>query len=155
AAANLTFTVTTPPAHGSLSGTAPNLNYTPTAGYFGPDSFQFRVTDRGDPDNCGAPSPTCAAPLNSTPAAVSITVSPVNTAPTATPQSMLASMNVPRAITLAGTHAETAPANLSFTVTQSPTHGSLSGTAPNLTYTPNTGYFGPDSFQFTVTDRGK
>src|SRR5207302_1799503 len=31
-------------------------------------------------------------------------------------------------------------------------HGSLSGTAPNLTYTPNAGFVGTDSFTFTVTD---
>src|SRR5581483_7170150 len=31
-------------------------------------------------------------------------------------------------------------------------HGTLSGTAPNVTYTPNAGYTGPDSFTFTVSD---
>ena len=33
-----------------------------------------------------------------------------------------------------------------------PSHGALTGTAPNLTYTPAAGYFGPDSFQFTVSN---
>jgi hypothetical protein len=41
----LTYTVATNPSHGTLSGTAPNLTYTPAAGYTGPDSFQFKVTD--------------------------------------------------------------------------------------------------------------
>ena len=62
--ANLTFTVTANPTHGSLTGTAPNLTYTPTADYNGPDSFQFKVTDRGDPDNCGAPGPACSAAIH-------------------------------------------------------------------------------------------
>jgi N-acetylglucosamine-6-sulfatase len=33
-----------------------------------------------------------------------------------------------------------------------PTHGSLSGVAPNTTYTPEAGYEGPDTFTYTVTD---
>jgi hypothetical protein len=155
AAANLTYTVTIPPAHGSLTGTAPNLTYTPAPGYFGADAFQFTVTDRGNPDNCGAVGVSCAAMATSPAATVAITVVPVNTAPTATAQSVSTDENVAKAITLAGTDTETSPANLSVNVTVNPAHGTLTGTAPNLTYTPNANYIGSDSFQFTVTDRGK
>ena len=45
----------TGPAHGQLSGGGQNWTYTPAASYNGPDSFTYRVTDRGDPDNCGTP----------------------------------------------------------------------------------------------------
>ena len=41
----VTFSVVTAPAHGTLAGTAPNLTYTPTSGYSGPDHFSFKVTD--------------------------------------------------------------------------------------------------------------
>ena len=41
----LTFSVTVGPSHGSLSGVAPKLTYTPAQGYSGPDSFTFRVDD--------------------------------------------------------------------------------------------------------------
>ena len=41
----LTYTIVTPPAHGTLSGTAPNLTYTPAANYNGADSFTFKVND--------------------------------------------------------------------------------------------------------------
>ncbi len=41
----LTFTVTSGPAHGALSGVAPSLIYTPGAGYSGRDSFTFKVND--------------------------------------------------------------------------------------------------------------
>ena len=40
----------------------------------------------------------------------------------------------------------------SYTVVTGPTNGTLSGTAPNLTYTPNAGYTGPDFFTFQVLD---
>ena len=33
------------PANGTLSGTAPNLTYTPNANASGSDSFTFRVSD--------------------------------------------------------------------------------------------------------------
>jgi uncharacterized repeat protein (TIGR01451 family) len=62
----LTYAVASSPAHGSLSGTGANLTYTPQAGYSGTDAFTFTVND-----GLG----TSAA------ATVSITVTPVNSAP--------------------------------------------------------------------------
>jgi len=41
----LTYSIVTPPAHGTLTGTAPNLTYNPDAGYLGPDSFTFKTND--------------------------------------------------------------------------------------------------------------
>ena len=69
----LTFTVGhAAPAHGTLSGTAPNLTYTPAADYHGADSFTFTVND-GSVD-LGAGDGV-------------VTVTPVNDAPVATAQS--------------------------------------------------------------------
>jgi hypothetical protein len=42
--------------------------------------------------------------------------------------------------------------SLIYTVTSQPTNGVLTGTVPNLTYTPDADYFGADSFTFTVND---
>jgi autotransporter-associated beta strand protein len=42
---NLTYTVLTPPANGTLTGTAPDLVYTPSANYSGTDSFTFLVNN--------------------------------------------------------------------------------------------------------------
>jgi uncharacterized repeat protein (TIGR01451 family) len=61
------WNVVTPPQHGSLSGTAPNLTYTPAMDYNGADSFTYRVVD-----NRGG---------QGAPATVSITISAVNDAP--------------------------------------------------------------------------
>ncbi len=41
---------------------------------------------------------------------------------------------------------------VSFTNVSAPVHGTLTGTAPNLTYTPANNYVGPDSFRFQVAD---
>lgn len=69
--------------------------------------------------------------------------------PTANPQSVTTPQNTPVAITLTGAD----PDGDSLTYAAStPAHGTLSGTAPNLTYTPATDYTGTDSFTFTTSD---
>ncbi|MGC8828171.1 MAG: FG-GAP-like repeat-containing protein [Verrucomicrobiia bacterium] len=40
---------------------------------------------------------------------------------------------------------------LVYTIAQNPAHGSLSGTEPNLTYTPDPDFYGIDTFKFYVT----
>lgn len=42
---SVNFVNVTAPAHGTLTGTAPNLIYTPGGGYTGPDAFTFQTTD--------------------------------------------------------------------------------------------------------------
>src|ERR687888_75296 len=79
--ANLSYTIVAAPAHGSLSGSGQSRTYAPNANYNGTDSFSYYVTDRGDPDNCGAPSASCDAVKSSATKTVSITVNPVNDAP--------------------------------------------------------------------------
>jgi hypothetical protein len=43
--AGVTFSTTSSPTNGSLTGTVPNLVYTAAAGYSGPDSFTFKSND--------------------------------------------------------------------------------------------------------------
>ena len=62
--------------------------------------------------------------------------------------------DTPLSIALTGSDIETPPASLAFAVTVPPGHGVLTGTPPNVTYTPDVGYHGSDSFKFTVTDDG-
>lgn len=62
----LQFAIVTQPAHGKLTGSAPDVRYTPDANYFGPDSFTFKVSDG-----------VLASPAGT----VSVTISPVNDAP--------------------------------------------------------------------------
>lgn len=128
----LTYSVLTQPAHGTLTGTAPDLTYTPASNYSGTDSFTFKATDSSSQD--------------SAPATVSVTVLPA--APVANAQSVAVTYNTPKAFTLTATGTGT----LTYTVVSEPTHGTLSGTAPALTYTPASNYLGTDSFTFKATD---
>ena len=41
----LSYTVTSQPSNGSLSGVPPNVIYAPAAGYIGPDAFSFSAND--------------------------------------------------------------------------------------------------------------
>ena len=73
-----------------------------------------------------------------------------NQPPVANPQSVIVDKNSFVDITLTGIDPE--GSNLTYSVEASPTNGVLTGTAPNLTYTPDTNYVGSDSFTFTVND---
>jgi VCBS repeat-containing protein len=130
------FNITVAPQHGALTGTAPDLTYTPDPNYHGPDSFSFTVND---------------GTVDSAAALVSITVNPVNDAPVATAQNVSTDEDTALPITLAGTDVDGDPINI-FNITVAPQHGALTGTAPDLTYTPDPNYHGPDSFSFTVND---
>ncbi len=132
--------------HGIVTLNSGTVSYSPDANYNGPASFTYEVCDNGTTN--GAADSKC------TTATVNITVNPVNDGPTANGQAVVTSGNTPVGITLTGNDVETATANLIYTVTVAPTHGSLSGTGPNLIYTPAMNYSGPDSFKFTVTDTG-
>jgi hypothetical protein len=75
---------------------------------------------------------------------------PANTAPVANDQSASTNENTALDITLSGSDAD--GDTLTFTVTASPGNGTLTGTSPDLVYTPSDDYSGSDSFTFTVND---
>jgi uncharacterized repeat protein (TIGR03806 family) len=129
------FVVVTNPAFGTLSGTPPNLSYLPALNYFGPDSFAFRVNDGS---------------LTSAVAVVTLTVTNVNDAPSANAQSQTLAEDELRALVLTGADVDGPVTN--FVVVTNPAFGTLTGTAPNLTYLPNTNYFGTDTLAFRVND---
>jgi F5/8 type C domain/Bacterial Ig domain/Calcineurin-like phosphoesterase len=54
----LIYSIVTQPTNGTLSGTAPNLSYTPIPDYVGPDSFTFKANDGTFDSNIGTVSIT-------------------------------------------------------------------------------------------------
>ncbi|MCX6878410.1 MAG: DUF6288 domain-containing protein [Verrucomicrobia bacterium] len=132
----LDYSLTGLPAHGTLSGTAPNLTYTPPLYFKGADSFTFTVTDSE-----GQASP---------PATVSLTVTHVNHPPVAHYRSQPVAVNTPAEIELTASDIDQDP--LTYAVLTRPAHGTLAGTAPKFKYTPAAGYQGRDGFTFRVSD---
>jgi hypothetical protein len=138
----LTCHVVTNPLHASGVGSNFQLNpdcsfvYTPDEDYDGLDSFTFRVKD---------PQGNFSAPKT-----VSITITKYNEAPVANSASVTTYSNKPLPITLTGSDPNGDA--LIFYIIQSPSHGSLSGSGANFTYSPFTNYYGTDSFTFMVSD---
>ncbi len=132
----LAFALSSPnPLHGTLSGTAPNLTYTPAANYHGPDSFGFTVTDPFSNSDNGL---------------VTINVAAVNDAPAATNVSATVSEDTPGPVTLVASDIDGDA--LTYEIVAAPTKGGLSGVAPDLTYSPNPNENGVDTFTFRAKD---
>lgn len=74
-----------------------------------------------------------------------------NTVPTANDQPVVLDEDSFIAITLTGSDPDGADI-LSFFIVGDPANGVLTGTAPNVTYTPDADYFGTDNFTFAIND---
>ena len=133
----LTFAVTTPPSHGTLSGTAPDLVYSPAEDYSGPDSFTFRVND---------------GIADSNDATVTIVVTAVNDAPVASPGSLSTLEDTPASGQLQASDIDSS--SLTFAIATAPSLGSVALDAATgaFIYTPNPDANGADIFSFQVSD---
>jgi hypothetical protein len=146
--APLTYAATQQPAHGTLSvvsGPPAQAIYTANAGTSGADSFIVTATDAvvGGVNN-GASLAASAT--------MTLTIA-TNLPPIATAQRLGVPENQGLGIVLAGNDPDQAPNPLlTFTIGSQPAHGTLIGTPPSLTYTPQTDYVGADSFTFTAFD---
>ena len=129
----LLFNVTAFPQNGILRGYIPNFEYMPIDGFVGQDSFSFVVFD-------GA--------VESEPATVTFLVT--NMIPVANNLSVSTLVNESVALALSASDAD--GDSLNYVTLTLPAHGQLEGTAPNLTYIPDTGFAGQDSFTFSATD---
>ena len=148
---SLSFIIVTQPSNGSLTednnfSSNGKVIYTPSAHYYGSDSFTFRVHD---------------GVANSLPATVSLSVSSVNDKPVANAKSVDVTEDVAKLIELGGSDVDnsvmSAGQTLTFAIASQPQNGSLTednnfSSNGKVTYTPDPNYNGADSFTFTITD---
>ena len=137
----LTPAVVSGPAHGTLTlNTDGSFTYTPTAGYVGPDSFSYEVTD-GD--------------LMSQPAVVNLDV--WNNAPNTHDDGYRvhhdSTLTVPVAAGVLGNDTKDPDETLTAILVAGPAHGTLSLSSDgSFIYTPNAGYTGVDAFTYKSND---
>jgi VCBS repeat-containing protein len=133
------------PTHGTLSlASTGGFTYTPSANYSGTDSFTYVAND---------------GIANSNIATVSLTITPTNTPPVAHDDAYAVDEN--HTLTVAPTASvllnDSDPDGDSLTavLATGPAHGTLTLNADgSFAYTPNTNYFGPDSFTYRAQDSG-
>ena len=140
---SLSVTPVSRPSNGTLSFAANgSFEYTPDSNYNGADSFTYEVTDGNGGTDTGT---------------VSLNVTPVNDAPTATNNSYTTEKNTTLSVSAEnGTLANDTDIEgdtLAPTVTSNVSHGTLSFAANgSFEYVPDANYNGSDSFTYEVTD---
>ena len=137
----ITYVITSGPSHGTLSGTAPNLTYTPATGYDGPDSFSFK---------------TVYGPASSNEATVSITVNPgaQNQNPIAQPDSAVTRRNTAVSIPVLVNDGDPDGDTLIISAVTQGANGTITITngGTRVSYAPRNGFTGVDTFTYTVND---
>jgi len=133
--ATLSYTVLTQPTRGALSGTAPNLTYTPNPNVDGADSFTFQVSD---------------GTLVSQPATVSIVIEPVNHAPTAYDRTHQIEEDTAAVFFLEAMDPD--GDEFSYEIIGTPAHGVLERFGPLSIYTPSADFYGVETIRFRAFD---
>ncbi len=134
------------PANGSavVQSVTGMILYTPAKDFSGTDSFTYALTDAG-----GA---------TSSPATVTITVSPVNDPPVAVNDQATTNENIPVniSILLNDFDVDNAVLATSVIITSTPVHGALTLNTSSgvVTYTPEKDFAGNDSFTYAIQDAG-
>ncbi|MFI5932568.1 Ig-like domain-containing protein [Actinoplanes sp. NPDC051494] len=134
----LGITAAAQPAHGTTVVASGKVTYQPAAGFSGTDTFTYTISD----GHGGTGTAT-----------VSVTVA--NARPTVTTTNLTAPTGYGTPVTVDVLATATDPNGdpLGVTGVTAPAHGTvvLDGTG-KLVYTPATGYSGPDSFDYTISD---
>ena len=137
---NLTITTVTDPTNGTATcDDATNCTYTPNQDFNGTDSFTYKVND---------------GELDSNISTVSVTINPVNDAPTT--DDIATTIDENRfasrftGITLQGSDVD--GDNLTYTVVSGPSNGTASISGATLTYEANQDYNGTETITYKAND---
>ena len=139
----LSITAVSAPSHGTAtiaSGSATIVTYTPNSGFSGADSFDYTVSDGTDTAT----------------GTVTITVAAGNNPPVATDDAVTTPQDTPVDVDVVANDTDLDPEDtLSITAVTAPSNGTAmitSGSSTTVTYTPDSGFSGVDSFDYTVSD---
>jgi hypothetical protein len=136
----LSYSIAANPAHGTLSGAAPYLTYTPDADYYGADSFTFKAND-------GA--------ADSSVATVTIALAAVNDAPAPVGDSATILKNATVSIPVLTNDLDVDGDSLTvITVTQGTQGGtvSINSGGAGVTYKPRLNFTGVETFTYKISD---
>ncbi len=125
------------PPHGAVVNDGADVTYTPDPDFHGVDSFTYLVSDgRGGADT----------------ATVEVTVAKVNDPPVAQNDSAATDEDVPVTIDVLANDSDPDGDRLVVQSAAQPAHGAVAVNGTDVTYTPDPGFHGPDSFNYTVSD---
>jgi VCBS repeat-containing protein len=125
------------PANGTLALNGDgSFTYSPDADFAGSDSFTYQADDGAAGSNT---------------ATVTITVSPVNDSPQAANDSAATTVDTPVSVDVLANDSDVDSALAVSGVTQG-SNGTVVNNTADVTYTPNAGWSGTDTFTYTVSD---
>jgi hypothetical protein len=135
----ITYRIVSLPAHGALSGVAPNVLYTPAPDYNGADTFSFVVND---------------GRIDSLPATISLTVAAVDDAPVAGDDSVTTEADTPIVINVLSNDADVDGDAIAISAVADPAHGMATDDGTRITYVPDPEFVGTDTFTYTIVAAG-
>ena len=113
------------------------FDYTPALNFNGADSFNYTVSDGNGGSDVGT---------------VNVTVNAINDQPVATNDNGATDQDIAVIIDVLGNDSDPDGDTLSVGSVTQGSFGSVVNNGINVTYTPNPGYFGPDNFNYEVSD---
>ncbi|WP_206677697.1 DUF7507 domain-containing protein [Winogradskyella eckloniae] len=144
---NQTVTANTNPANGSVvMNPDGSYTYTPNPGFIGEDTFEYTICDDGNPQACD----TAIVYIEVLPES-----SPANEPPIANADTATTPEGTPIDIVVLANDFDPDADPISITATTDPTNGTVTlNTDGTITYTPNPGFIGEDTFTYTICDDG-
>jgi len=122
--------------HGSVSAIGNSVVYTPAAGYWGQDSFNYAISD----GEGGVAT-----------AKVSVTI-PIERSPVAIADSVVVGHDETTSLDVLANDSDPDGDPLTLASVSAPAHGTAVIANNAVLYTPAAGYFGPDTFSYVVAD---
>ncbi|WP_400080000.1 Ig-like domain-containing protein [Winogradskyella sp. R77965] len=144
---NQTVTANTNPANGTVViNPDGSYTYTPNPGFIGEDTFEYTICDDGNPQACD----TATVYIEVLPQG-----GPENEAPIANADTATTPEGTPIDIVVLANDFDPDGDPITITATTDPANGAVTlNPDGTITYTPNSGFIGEDTFTYTICDDG-